>query len=154
MVWSLGHCGQRTSVKCAEAAWNYKAGGIVHLKSPAFFCFVLFCFFVCLFFFITIHWYSLNVKRVKWLLFKRVKSVRTTLTEWKSLSKRVKIIPKRVKITPKRVRITPKEWLSLFGGAHWGTALLFRAVPQWVRVVLTLFTLLKSNHFTLFTLRE
>ena len=34
--------------------------------------------------------YSLNVKRVKWLLFKRVKSVRTTLTEWKSLSKRVK----------------------------------------------------------------
>ena len=59
--------------------------------------------------------YSLNVKRVKWLLFKRVKSVRTTLTEWKSLSKRVKIIPKRVKITPKRVRITPKEWLSLFG---------------------------------------
>ena len=37
MVWFvLGHSGQRTSVKCAEAAWNYKAGGIVHLKSPAF----------------------------------------------------------------------------------------------------------------------
>ena len=31
----LGHSGQRTSVKCAEAVWNYKAGGIVHLKSPA-----------------------------------------------------------------------------------------------------------------------
>ena len=141
----------------------------------------------------SLHWhsYSLNVKRVKWLLFKRVKSVRTFLTEWKSLSKRVKIIPKRVKITPKRVRITPKEWLSLFGGAHWGTARNKRAVPQWtpqkseshsfgviltlfgviftcfgmiftrfesdfhsVRVVITLFTLLKSNHFTLFTLRE
>ena len=27
--------------------------------------------------------YSLNVKRVKWLLFNRVKSVRNTLTEWK-----------------------------------------------------------------------
>ena len=40
MVWFvLGHSGQRTSVKCAEAAWNYKAGGIVHLKSPAFFFF-------------------------------------------------------------------------------------------------------------------
>ena len=33
----LGHSGQRTSVKCAEATWNYKTGGIVHLKSPAFF---------------------------------------------------------------------------------------------------------------------
>ena len=30
---TLGHSGQRTSVKCAE----YKAGGVVHLKSPAFF---------------------------------------------------------------------------------------------------------------------
>ena len=131
----------------------------------------------------------LNVKRVKWLLFKRVKCVRTTLTEWKSLSKRVKIIPKRVKITPKRVRITPKTFT--FWGAHWRTARNKRAVPQWappkseshsfgviltlfgviftrfgmiftrfesdfhsVRVVLTHFTLLKSNHFTLFTLRE
>ena len=38
MVWFvLGHSGQGTCVKCAEAAWNYKAGGIVHLKSPAFF---------------------------------------------------------------------------------------------------------------------
>ena len=61
--------------------------------------------------------YSLNVKRVKWLLFKRVESVRTTLIEWKSPSKRVKIIPKRVKITPKRVKITPKEWISLLGGS-------------------------------------
>ena len=33
----VGHSGQRTSVKCAEAAWNYKAGGIVHLKSLRFF---------------------------------------------------------------------------------------------------------------------
>ena len=135
--------------------------------------------------------YSLNVKRVKWLLFKRVKSVRTTLSEWKSLSKRVKIIPKRVKSSPKRVRITQKEWLSLFVGANRGTARNRtarnkRAVPLWVspkskirsfgviftlfgvifthfgmiftpfksnfhsvRVVFTLFTLLKSNHFTL-----
>ena len=57
--------------------------------------------------------YSLNVKRVKWLLFNRVKSVRNSLTEWKSLSKRVKIIPKWMKITPKRVKITPIEWISL-----------------------------------------
>ena len=27
---SFGHNCQRTSVKCAEAAWNYKAGGEVH----------------------------------------------------------------------------------------------------------------------------
>ena len=40
MVWFvLGYSGQRTSVKYAEAAWNYKAGGIVHLISPAFFFF-------------------------------------------------------------------------------------------------------------------
>ena len=44
------YSGQRTSVKYAEASWNYKCGGVVHLKSPAFvfvlfcFCFVLFCF--------------------------------------------------------------------------------------------------------------
>ena len=25
------------NIKCAEAAWNYKAGGVVHLKSPAVF---------------------------------------------------------------------------------------------------------------------
>ena len=25
------------SVKCAEATWNYKVRGVVHLKSPAFF---------------------------------------------------------------------------------------------------------------------
>ena len=38
MVWFvLGHSGQRTSVKCAEAAWNYKSGGVVHLKSSAVF---------------------------------------------------------------------------------------------------------------------
>ena len=30
-------------VKCAEAAWKYKTGGVVHLKSPAglFVCFCL-----------------------------------------------------------------------------------------------------------------
>ena len=55
---------------------------------------------------------------MKWLLFKRVKSVKTTLTEWKLLLKRVKIIPKWVKITPKRMKITPIEWISLFGEAH------------------------------------
>ena len=44
---SLGHSCQRTSVKCAEAGWNYKAGGVVHLKSPV-------VFFVCLFFNINI----------------------------------------------------------------------------------------------------
>ena len=54
---------------------------------------------------------------MKWLLFKRVESVKTTLIEWKSPSKRVKIIPKWVKIAPKRVKITPKEWISLFGGS-------------------------------------
>ena len=38
MVWFvLGHIGQRTTVKCAEAMWNYKSVGIVHLKSSAFF---------------------------------------------------------------------------------------------------------------------
>ena len=26
-------------MKCAVATWNYKSGGIVHLKSPAFFFF-------------------------------------------------------------------------------------------------------------------
>ena len=46
MVWFvLGHSGQRTSVKCAEAAWNYKSGGVVHLKSPA--GFVCVCVWVC-----------------------------------------------------------------------------------------------------------
>ena len=46
MVWFvLGHSGQRTSVKCAEATWNYKAGGIMHWKSPA----VFFCVCVCVF---------------------------------------------------------------------------------------------------------
>ena len=131
-------------------------------------------------------YYSLNVKRVKWLLFHGVKSVRNTLTEWKSLYKRVKFIPKWVKITPKRVKITPIERISLSGGAHRGTARNKRAVPLWaspkseihsigviftlfgvifthfgmifthfksnfhsVRVVFTLFTLLKSNRFTL-----
>ena len=38
MIWfSLDHSGQRTSVECAEAAWNNKAGGVVHLESPAVF---------------------------------------------------------------------------------------------------------------------
>ena len=41
----LGQSGQRTSVKCADATWNYKAGGIVNLKSPAFFFFFFFFFF-------------------------------------------------------------------------------------------------------------
>ena len=34
---TMGYSGQQTSLKCAEAAWNYKAGGVVPLKSPAFF---------------------------------------------------------------------------------------------------------------------
>ena len=37
----VSHGGQRTSVKCAEAAWNKKAGGVVHSKSPAFFFFFI-----------------------------------------------------------------------------------------------------------------
>ena len=38
MVWfTLGHSGQRTSVKCTEATWNNKAGGVVYLKSPSLF---------------------------------------------------------------------------------------------------------------------
>ena len=36
----LGHSGQRTSVKLAEAAWNYKVKSVVHLKLPAFFFFI------------------------------------------------------------------------------------------------------------------
>ena len=45
MVWFvLSHGVQRTSVKCDEAAWNYKAGGIVHLKSPVFIGFFFFYF--------------------------------------------------------------------------------------------------------------
>ena len=78
---------------------------------------------------------------------------------------------------PKASEITPKDWISLFS-AHIGTARNKRAVPQWapskneihsfgviftlfgiiftrfeshfhsLRVVSTLFTLLKSNHFT------
>ena len=43
MVWfTLGHSGQQTSVKCTEAMWNNKAGGVVHYKSPAFFSFLFF----------------------------------------------------------------------------------------------------------------
>ena len=136
-------------------------------------------------------YYSLNVKRMKWLLFKRVESVKTTLIEWKSPSKRMKIIPKRVKIAPKRVKITPKEWISLLGGSSlsdssfvsscpsmsspkkwnslfwsdfhslwsnfhtlWNDFTLFEGDFHSIRVVFTLSTLLKSNHFTLFTLRE
>ena len=34
---SLDHNGQQTSVKWAEAMWNNKAEGIVHLKSSVFF---------------------------------------------------------------------------------------------------------------------
>ena len=30
------------SVECAEAAWNYNSGGIVHYKSPAFVLFILY----------------------------------------------------------------------------------------------------------------
>ena len=124
--------------------------------------------------------YSLNVKRVKWLLFNRVKSVRNTLTEWKSLSKRVKIIPKWVKITPKksenhsnRVNFTflgkltegpletnelslselpQKVKFTLFGVifTHFGMIFTrFKSNFHSVRVVFTLFTLLKSNHFPL-----
>ena len=40
---ALGHSGQGTSLKCAEAAWNYETGGVVHLKSSAFF-FLFFLF--------------------------------------------------------------------------------------------------------------
>ena len=82
----LGQGGQRTSVKCAEAAWNYKAGGIVHLKSPAFFVFVFVCLFICLFwvFFVFVfvclffflfsfgswHWFD-HGKKVDWMSFEK-----------------------------------------------------------------------------------
>ena len=33
---SLGHSGQQTPVKCAEAMWNYEVRGVVNFKSPAF----------------------------------------------------------------------------------------------------------------------
>ena len=82
-----------------------------------------------------------------------MKSVKTTVTEWKLLLKRVKIIPKWVKITPKRVKITPMEWISLFGEAHRGTALLFSAVPLWappkVKVTLLEWFSLSSEWFSL-----
>ena len=35
----LGLSGQQTSVKFAEVTRNYKSGGVVRLKSPAFFFF-------------------------------------------------------------------------------------------------------------------
>ena len=42
MVWFVfGHSGQRTSVKCAEAAWNYKVRGRSALKITCFFFFFL-----------------------------------------------------------------------------------------------------------------
>ena len=73
-------------------------------KNSIFFFYLFFfccfcCFLVeqCTFYPNDPSFYSLNVKRVKRLLFNRVKSVRNILTEWKSLSKRVKIIPKWVK---------------------------------------------------------
>ena len=128
---------------------------------------------------------------MKWLLFKRVKSVKTTLTGWKSLSKRVKIPLKTSENHSEVSENHSKKSANhsnrvnfTFWEAHRGTALLFRAVPLWaspkseihsigvifthfgmiftrferdfhsVRVFLTLFTLWKSNHFTLFTLRQ
>ena len=105
--------------------------------------------------------YSLNVKRVKWLLFNRLKSVRNTLTEWKSILKRVKIIPKWVNIPPKRVKITPIEWISLYkGGAHRGTARNKRALPLWaspkseihsIGVIFTLFGVIFTHFGMIFT---
>ena len=78
--------------------------------------------------------------------------------------KRVKIIPKWVKITPKRVKITPIGEIhsigvifTLFGVIFTHFRMIFTRFESdfhSVRVFLTLFTLLKSNHFTLFTLRE
>ena len=49
---------------------------------------------------------------------------KTTLTKWKSLSKRVKIIPKLVKITQ-------KESVPLFRELTAGQLFLFQAVPRW-----------------------
>ena len=50
----LGHSGQWRSVKCDEALWFTKSGGLVHYKSLACVCVFLFLVlvFVCLFFFI------------------------------------------------------------------------------------------------------
>ena len=55
---------------------------------------------------------------MKWLLFNRVKSVRSenhSQNEWKSFRSEWKSLQKRVKITS-------KEWISLFGEVHRGTA--------------------------------
>ena len=41
MLWfTVGHSGLRTTVKCAEATWNYKAGGHSALKITCFFFFL------------------------------------------------------------------------------------------------------------------
>ena len=120
-----------------------------------------------------------------------MKSVKNTLTEWKLLLKRVKIIPKCVKITPKKSenhsnRVNFTFWgssqrdssfvsscpsvrspsseihsigviFTLFGVifTHFGMIFTrFESDFHSGRVFFTLFTLLKSNHFTLFTLNE
>ena len=51
MVWFV--LGQRTSVKCAEAAWNYKVRGHSALEITCVFCFFLFFVFIffCFYFF-------------------------------------------------------------------------------------------------------
>ena len=91
--------------------------------------------------------HSLNVKRVKWLLFKRVKSVRTTLTEWKSLSKRVKIIPKRVKITHQKSDF--HFWWELTEGQLFCFELSLYELPQEVKVTLLEWFSLSSEWFLL-----
>ena len=56
----------------------------------------------------------------------------------------------------KRVKIPPIEWISLFGVifTHFGMIFIrFKSNFHSVRVVSTLFTLLKSNHFTLLHFR-
>ena len=103
---------------------------------------------------ITSHGYSLNVKRVKWLLFKRVESVKTTLIEWKSPSKRVKIIPKRVKITPKESenhskRVNFTSWGKLAEVQLFCFELSLYELPQEVKFTLLEWFSLSLERFSL-----
>ena len=119
---------------------------------------------------------TFSFKRVKWLLFKRAKSViKTTLTKWKFLSKWVKSFQSEWNFTfwgsslrdssfffpsvnSQKVKSTLSEWCLLF--LEWFFTRFGMIFPHYesnfhsVKVVFSLFTLLRSNHFTLLTLRE
>ena len=63
---SSGHRGQRTYVKCAEATWNYKAGGVVHLK-------IIYPFFFRLLTYLTVKLFQGNVMLSKISIYTKYK---------------------------------------------------------------------------------